>query len=171
MKTHSTKRFWLSIGVALGLHALLFVVWSNYNNESFYEVSKTHNIEIKLTERKSSSSEKRSLKPIPKMASIKKTKSTNQQPTVPMLGAPASNKLVQANEQQTIKPVSIDKPDSSLFYKLLHSAINQQKHYPVRNNRNREKRLWSGLAGDQAVFHDRPAHRKRSRPSGYCGSC
>ena len=131
MKARTTKYFWLSTGLALGLHAMLFVVWPIHEPESFNKISESHHIEINLTENEQHKPVQRKPEPAREIASIRKQETPKKQTSLKKPEASQALKPSTTEERKATQPTHTKQQDNRALYKLLYSAINQQKHYPV----------------------------------------
>lgn len=131
MKTHTTKVFWLSTGIALGLHAVLFCgmvkLWQQSNSRHI----KNYTIEIELTEKQQPRQENVNTKPRPKVATTDKQKIAPSQQLTPKPEIPQSAEYNATKNKQTAQTTTTSQQNTYALYKLLYSAINQQKHYPL----------------------------------------
>lgn len=137
MKKSSTKTFWYAAGISLGLHAMLFVAWL-YNFDSYHDIeiiNNDHSINISLiaeaSSRKTGTRENRQqyLKEAGRQAPPKKaTGNTSDSP-----------KTSVNTSQENAPAAKSHNKDSARLYKLLYSAINQQKYYPVSALRLRQQ--------------------------------
>lgn len=139
MKAHTTKYFWLSTGLALGLHAMLFVVWPIDEPGSFNKISESHHIEINLTEKKQHKPVQKKPEPAREIASINKTEVAKQKATLQKAEASQTSKPSTTEDRKATQPTHTKQQDNRALYKLLYSAINQQKHYPVSALRMRQQ--------------------------------
>lgn len=132
MKTHSTKALWLSVGVALGLHALLFVVMWNDENKTIHTESDTHTIEVKLLAKAQPQRTSTDSNPQPH-ATTQQTKPLTNQNTPPAQTRPEKTTISTDSKTtpQKSQLASSSLNNSNALYKLLYHAINQQKHYPL----------------------------------------
>lgn len=138
MKKATTKTFWSAAGISLGLHAMLFVAW--LNNPDFIQSEKIvhnhHNIDIRLIAE--NDSQKTSITNSKPEEPVKKTAS--QVPSRQLAKEPRQKPGTTVNTSKTsISAARSDKKDSDELYKLLYSAINQQKYYPVAALRLRQQ--------------------------------
>ena len=131
MKARTTKYFWLSTGLALGLHAMLFVVWPIHEPESFNKISESHHIEINLTENEQHKPVQRKPEPAREIASDNKLEIAKQQAALQKAETSQTSKPSTTEDRKLIQPNHTNRQDKRALYKLLYSAINQQKHYPV----------------------------------------
>jgi len=132
MKTHTTKALWLSVGVALGLHALLFVVMWNDENKPVHTSSNTHTIEVKLLADAGPQQKSKASAPQSRAASKQSTTPTNRNTQTTRTQAEEKPPSTESNNETQTSPLAKTAPtDSEALYELLYHAINQQKHYPL----------------------------------------
>ena len=131
MKARTTKKFWLSTGLALGLHAMIFLVWPVHDSKYFNKPSETHHIEISLAEKKQHEVVKRNPETNREIASVSKPEIARQQTTLQKAETSQTSKPSTTEDRKPTEPTHTNRQDKHALYKLLYSAINQQKHYPV----------------------------------------
>jgi len=132
MKTHTTKALWLSVGISLGLHALLFVAWLNHEEKITPIYSATHTINVQLVD--AAQSQRESQVTQKKSTSLKKTYKKNtlsKQHEAAIVQENNPNDVSDKIEAQTSQSATRVKRNFDKLYQLLYAAIDQQKHYPV----------------------------------------
>lgn len=137
MTQSSTKRLWLLVSLSAALHAIVFVVWFDFVENKQQYISTNYVINLKLSNTKhspESSNRKEENHPTPdKLTSIKPNISKKE---------PTKNSSTLNNV--TEKPAALaeyktEKSNVKELNKLLHSAINENKRYPLSALRlNRE---------------------------------
>ena len=128
MYKSSTKAFWLLLGFSTVLHAVLYVAWFYTYDNNVSTISKKYAINISLSseENITTSLNSNSLN-IPHTKSHFVKKKLNQ---------PLDVTAVNKNTKTT---ATHNKDNYKEFHKLLHAAINANKHYPLSALRlNRE---------------------------------
>ena len=130
MNRPTTKAVWLSLGVSLGLHILLFVVWFNNDSEIMQVDNSTHTINIQLlaTAKQSTAANKRTsaAKATSKNNLNKQKKIIRQQTKQKKSIQVAKTKNTTGQLAATSRAKNFD-----VLHSLLNNAINQHKHYPL----------------------------------------
>ncbi len=131
MNIPTLKSFWLSIGLALCLHAALFMVWVPSKNKSYTDKTRTYQVAINLVEKKPVQPKLTEPEAVKKTSTTSNNKPLNQKTNAPESTTPVARKTTAENKQQAQKAVNSNSQDNHKLYRLLYTAINQQKYYPT----------------------------------------
>ena len=119
MTKSSSKTIWYLVGLSACLHTLAFVLWFYTSNDKASSISKYYAINITLSSGKYSAENKNNNKQI---TPLKKSPIVNHDKPAP------TEKNFNKTEKTT---VADNKNDFNVLHKLLHTAINTNKHYPL----------------------------------------
>lgn len=131
MNKSSTRVFWLLIGLSTALHAMLFVAWFNFSNNTpvtfqqdkatiSIQIVENNNVVTPSISKKSINIQNKIPKKNKTSKVLKEKKNTDKTPTQE-LNTQSIQTLVKSEEKKSLNKL----------YKLLYSAIDSHKMYPT----------------------------------------